>query len=90
MWQIWIVFYVEGCEVSRAEYCVHLVSVYRVLLCIASWQNGTRCRDDVNVLWCRSHLVQLVFEGSIPTCTVFIRKSFLRLVPAVFFYCFLK
>ena len=34
-----------------------------------SWQNGTRCRDGVNVLWCRSHLVWLVFEGSIPTCT---------------------
>ena len=32
-----------------------------------SWQNGTRCRDGVNVLWCRSHLVWLVFEGSIPT-----------------------
>ena len=23
----WIVFYVEGCGVSSAEYCVHLVSV---------------------------------------------------------------
>ena len=36
-----------------------------------SWQNGTRCRDGVNVLWCRSHLVWLVFEGSIPTCACF-------------------
>ena len=36
-----------------------------------SWQNGTRCRDGVNVLWCRSHLVWLVFEGSIPTCAGF-------------------
>ena len=26
-----------------------------------SWQNGTRCRDGVNVLWCRSHLVWLFF-----------------------------
>ena len=35
MWQIWIVFYVEGYGVSSVEYCVHLVSVYRVfLLCI--------------------------------------------------------
>ena len=37
-----------------------------------TWQNGTRCRDGVKVLWCRSHLVWLVFdfnfEGSIPTC----------------------
>ena len=30
-----------------------------------SWQNGTRCRDGVNVLLCRSHLVWLVFEGSL-------------------------
>ena len=27
MWQMWIVFYVEGCGVSSAEYHVHLVSV---------------------------------------------------------------
>ena len=33
--------------------------------------DGTRCRDGVNVLWCRSHLVWLVFEGSIPTCACF-------------------
>ena len=35
-----------------------------------SWQSGTRYRDDidVNVLWCHSYLVWLVFEGSIPTC----------------------
>ena len=26
-----------------------------------SLQNGTRCRDGVNVLWCHSHLVWLVF-----------------------------
>ena len=31
-------------------------------------QNGTRCRDGVNVLWC---LVWLVFEDSIPTCACF-------------------
>ena len=41
-----------------------------------SWQNGTRCRDGVNVLWCRSHLVWLVFEGSIPTCTGFHSENF--------------
>ena len=33
---------------------------------------GTRCRDGVKVLWCRSHLVWLVFEGSIPTLTLFV------------------
>ena len=37
-----------------------------------SWQqNGTRCRDGVNVLWCRFHLVWLGFDGSIPTCACF-------------------
>ena len=41
-----------------------------------SWQNGTRCRDGVNVLWRRSHLVWLVFEGSIPTCTCFHLENF--------------
>ena len=30
-------------------------------------QNCTRCRDTVKVFWCYSHLVWLVFEGSIPT-----------------------
>ena len=24
-----------------------------------SWQNGTKCRDGVKVMWCRSHLVWL-------------------------------
>ena len=32
MWQIWIVFYAEGCGVSNAEYRVHLVNVQRVFL----------------------------------------------------------
>ena len=41
-----------------------------------SWQNGTRCRDGVNVLWCRSHLVWLAFEGSIPTCACFHSENF--------------
>ena len=41
-----------------------------------SWQNGIRCRDGVNVLRCRSHLVWLVFEGSIPTCTCFHSENF--------------
>ena len=41
------------------------------------WQNGTRCRDGVKVLWCHSHLVWLVFEASIPTCTCFPSENFL-------------
>ena len=45
----------------------------------ASWQNGTRRRDGVKVLCCHSHLVWLVFEGSIPTCACFCSENFLWL-----------
>ena len=51
-----------------------LPTAFHNLLCIQltntehSWQNATRCGDGVDVLWCRSHLVWLVFEGSNPTC----------------------
>ena len=41
-----------------------------------SLQNGTRCRNGVNVLWYRSHLVWLVFEGSIPTRACFHSEIF--------------
>ena len=54
-----------------------------------SWQNGTRCRDSVKFLWCRSHLVRPVFEGSIPTCACFHSETFF--VPAGgFLNCFLE
>ena len=43
---------------------------------VHSWQNGTRCRDGVNVLWCRSRLVWLVFEGSITACACFHLENF--------------
>ena len=67
---------------SGAECCVHLVGVDRLSACrecfgVYSWQNGTRCRDGVNVLWCRSQFVWLVFEGSITTCACFHLKNFL-------------
>ena len=52
---------------------------------VHGWQNGTRCRDGVKVLWCCSHLVWLVFEGSIPTCACFQLKTFLLLVCFAFF-----
>ena len=58
-----------------------------------SWQNGTRCRDGVNVLWCRSHLVWLVFGGSIPTCAGFHSENFFVTCSCWFFfvvYGFLK
>ena len=51
---------------------------------VHSWQNGTRCRDGVKVLWCCSYLVWLVFEGSIPTCACFQLKPFLLPVRYVF------
>ena len=72
----------ESCGLSSAEYHAHLVGVNRLRKCmwrvfgVHSWQNGTRCRDGVNVLWCRSHLVWLVFEGFIPTCACFHSENF--------------
>ena len=53
---------------------------------VHGWQNGTRCRDGVKVLWCCSYLVWLVFEDSIPTCACFQWKTFLLLVYFVFFF----
>ena len=38
---------------------------------VHGWQNDTRCRDSLKVLWCHSHFVCLVFEASIPTCACF-------------------
>ena len=57
---------------------LHTTDKHKALLC-KWWQNGTRCRDGVEVLWCCSHLVWLVFEGSIPTCACFHLENFLRL-----------
>ena len=55
----------EYCGVNKAEYLVHLVCMNRLSacreVCIVGNMNGTRCRDGVKVLWCRSHLVWLVF-----------------------------
>ena len=51
---------------------------------VHSWQNGTRCRDGVKLLWCHSWLV---FEGSIPTCACFhSEKLFVTCSCWVFFY----
>ena len=87
-WQIWI----DGRLWSEQRWVPCSFSVYekacREFCGVHSWQNGTRCRDGVKVLWCHSHLVWLVFEGSIPTCACFHSENFLWLIPAVFF-CFL-
>ena len=67
---------------SKAEYLVHQCIWNRLSGCrefcdVRSWQNGTRSRDGVKVLWCDSNLVWLVFEASIPTCTCFLSENFL-------------
>ena len=51
------------------------------------WQNGTRCRDGVKVLWCHSDLVWLVFEASIPTCACF-HEGKLFVTCFCCFFCF--
>ena len=51
-----------------------------------SWQNGTRCRDGVKVLWCPSHLVWLVFELPSLHALVFIQKTFSDLFLLLFFF----
>ena len=49
----------------------------RVQFCgMQSLQNGTRCRDGMKVLCGHSHLVCLVFEGSIPTRARFCSENF--------------
>ena len=48
---------------------------HKTYLC--KWrQNGTTTCRMVAKCWCRSHLVWLVFEGSIPTCTCFCSENF--------------
>ena len=55
------------CGVSsfNAEYFVHFVCMNRLSACrdicgVHSWQNGTRCRNGVKVLWCHSAIYSLV------------------------------
>ena len=44
-----------------------------------SWQNATRCRDGVKLLWSHFHLVCLVFQGSIPACACHSENFFVTL-----------
>ena len=61
---------------AKVETCVRLFGgLVPRLRCWSFFK--TRCRDGVNVLWCHSHLVWLVFEGSIRTCTCFQSETFL-------------
>ena len=57
-----------------------------------SWQNGTRCRDGVKVSWFFTHLVWLVFEGSVLTCAYFHSENILvtfiiSYIVSLFFLC---
>ena len=58
---------------------LHTTNKHKAYLC-KWWQNRTRCRDGVKVLWYHSLLVWLVFEASIPTWTCFHSENFLCLV----------
>ena len=49
-----------------------------------SWQNGTRCRDGVKVSWFFTHLVWLVFEGSVQNILVTFIISY---IVSLFFLC---
>ena len=53
------------------------LSACREFCGVHNWQNGTRCRDDVKVLWFLTLLVWLVFEGSILTCAYFHSENIL-------------
>ena len=52
----------------------HNQETQSIIIYLCKWQQMAlaRCRDGVKVLWCHSHLVWLVFEGSIPTCACFV------------------
>ena len=68
------------CLLCQRPWSVHLVRQHacREFCGVHSWQNDTRCRDGVKLLWCHSYLVGLVFEGSISLhVLVFIQKTFL-------------
>ena len=55
--------------------CVCFSYVYTCPRCLYEWVIEW-CRDGVKVLWYHSHLVWLVFEGSIPKCTCFQSEPF--------------
>ena len=68
---------------------VNRLSACREFCGVHSWQNGTRRRDGVKLLWCQSHLAGLVFEGSIPTCACFHSENFLVACSCCFLFILL-
>ena len=75
---VWCILMCMGSYVMGG--CILMVNrltcMLRVLWRAYSWQNGTKCRDGVNMLWCHFHLLCLVFEGSISTCACFHSETF--------------
>ena len=78
------------CGVSNTEYLVHSMPMNRLSACsefcgVHSWQNGTRCRDGVKVLWCHWSPSSLVgFWGFHPYMRLFsFRKRFVTCTRAV-------
>ena len=78
---------------SSAECRVHLVGVNMLSAstkfffgCIVGKMAQDVGMVRVNVLWCRSHLVWLVFEGSIPTCACFSLENFFGTCSCCFFF----
>ena len=59
---------------STTLLCIQLTNSKHI--CVSAWwQNSTMCRDGLKVFWCHSHLVWLVFEASIPSCTFFLTPN---------------
>ena len=79
----------EQCWVPCSFSAYEWLSVCRKFCGVHSWQNGTRCRNGVKVLWCHWFPSSLVaFLGFHPyTCLFSFRKHFLWLV-SVLFFCF--
>ena len=64
----------------------YIAAIHNITQSLYTWTCTTHPRQDVgmveSILWCHSHLVWLVLEGSIPTCACFhsCRKLFCDLL----------
>ena len=82
-WHIWLFCTVEWPVLSVLLVCSY--AFWGEFCGLHSWQNSTRCRDGVKVLWYHSHLAWLVFEGSISTRAYFRTEKFLLICFCCFF-----
>ena len=71
----------------NVEYLVHLVHMNRLSASREFCSGIFGKTADVEIV-CHSHLVWLVFEGSIPTCTCFHSENFFVAGFCCFFVCF--